>query len=261
MTDYLRRTTDLNDPEVASLFEEVSFWSAKFGSLLFDQIELRGKIEILDVGCGSGFPLFELARVFGPSSRVTGIDLWKEALKRAQAKAKIYNLPNVKILEADAAHQPFPNSSFDLIVSNLGLNNWDNPSAVLTECFRVAKAAARIILTTNIQGHYREFYDVFRETLKQTNKPEYLKRLQAQEAHRGTKQSLCKLVQKAGWKPRKAMERRFQLRFLDGTALLNHSLTRFGFLDGWRSVVSPADERGGLSNRREKTEHESAEKW
>ncbi len=231
MTDYLRRTTDLNDPEVASLFEEVSFWSAKFGSLLFDQIELRGKIEILDVGCGSGFPLFELARVFGPSSRVTGIDLWKEALKRAQAKAKIYNLPNVKILEADAAHQPFPNSSFDLIVSNLGLNNWE------------------------------EFYDVFRETLKQTNKPEYLKRLQAQEAHRGTKQSLCKLVQKAGWKPRKAMERRFQLRFLDGTALLNHSLTRFGFLDGWRSVVSPADERGGLSNRREKTEHESAEKW
>jgi hypothetical protein len=33
------------------------------------------------------------------------------------------------------------------------------------------------------------------------------------------------------------------LRYLDGTALFNDSLTKFGFLDGWREVVNPADEK------------------
>jgi arsenite methyltransferase len=33
------------------------------------------------------------------------------------------------------------------------------------------------------------------------------------------------------------------MRFLDGGAMLNHSLTKIGFLDGWRSVVGPEDEK------------------
>jgi arsenite methyltransferase len=32
------------------------------------------------------------------------------------------------------------------------------------------------------------------------------------------------------------------LRFLDGSALLRHSLVRWGFLDGWRHVVESSDE-------------------
>ena len=35
----------------------------------------------------------------------------------------------------------------------------------------------------------------------------------------------------------------FDRRYLDGSALLRHSLTRLGFLPGWRAVVDPADER------------------
>ena len=32
------------------------------------------------------------------------------------------------------------------------------------------------------------------------------------------------------------------MRYVDTSALLNHSLTRIGFLSGWRSVVEPEDE-------------------
>jgi hypothetical protein len=33
------------------------------------------------------------------------------------------------------------------------------------------------------------------------------------------------------------------MRFLDGSALFRHAFMQLGFLDGWRSVVTPSDER------------------
>jgi len=210
--------------------------------LLFDRIEIRGGLEILDVGCASGFPLFELACVFGDSCHVTGVDVWREAIKRAQHKLKYHNRANVHVIEADGARQPFADAVFDLIVSNLGLNNWSEPQSVLAECFRVAKQDARLVLTTNVEGHYREFYDVFRETLRERNRPEQLEKLKAQEAHGGTRESLCDLLRQTGWIPSRIVEDHFEMRFLDGSALLNHTLTKIGFLDGWRSVLSADEE-------------------
>jgi arsenite methyltransferase len=243
MTDYLKYKNDFGNPDLASVVDELSFWSSKFGQLLFNRIEIRRAINILDVGCANGFPLFELAHVFGRSCQLTGLDIWREAIKRARHKLRIYELPNVSLVEADGAHQPFGDETFELIVSNLGLNNWSHPEGVLAECFRVAKPDASIVLTTNVEGHYLEFYNLFREVLRETNRPEYLERLRAQEAHRGTRESLCELLRQAGWSLVKVIEESFQLRFLDGSCLLNHSLTRIGFLDGWRSVVDAGDEQ------------------
>jgi arsenite methyltransferase len=242
MTDYLQHRNDFNTLEEASAFDQTSFWCARFGALLFQHLELRRNISILDLGCGTGFPLFELADVFGRSCQVTGIDVWQEGLVRARAKLQTYGTPNVTIVAGDGAAMPFPDAQFDLITCNLGINNFADPPAVVTECFRVAKPGGRVVFTTNMQGHMSEFYAVFREVLLETEKPEYLERLERHEAHRGTKASLCALLEQAGFTIVKAVEDSFQMRYLDGSALLNHNLTKRGFLDGWRGVINPADE-------------------
>jgi arsenite methyltransferase len=242
MTDYLKHKIDLGDAEFASVFDELTFWSSRFGQMLFDRIEIRPRLSILDVGCASGFPLFELGGVFGQSCRITGLYIWSEALKRAERKRKFYAPPNIALIEADGAHQPFRDATFDLLVSNLGVNNWADPEAVLAECFRVAKPGAQLVLTTNVKGHYREFYDVFRETLRELNRPGQLEKLETQEQHRGTKESVCELLQATGWRPVRIVEESFRMRFADAGALFNHSLTRIGFLDGWRSVVAQDEE-------------------
>lgn len=243
MTDYLEHKIDFNSPAIASVVDELSFWSSRFGALLFRHIELRSHIKILDVGCATGFPLFELAHVYGRSCQVMGIDIWKEALKRARRKLDVYNLPNVRVVEADGARQPFPDSTFDLIVSNLGINNWEVPQGVLAECYRVASPDAALVLTTNLVGHYQEFYDLFRAILMETGRTEHLERLSANEAHRGTKESISDLLQQSGWSLVQMIEDSFQMRFLDGSAMLNHSLTKLGFLGGWRSVTGADEER------------------
>ena len=146
-------------PGVASVFDELSFWSARFGTLLFKHLELVRGIGVLDLACGTGFPLFEMSQVHGDCSKFIGVDLEKEALERASVKLRTYRLRNVSLIRADAAHLPLSDGSFDRVVSHLGINNFADQRAVLAECSRVATSEARLVLTTNLNGQMREFYE------------------------------------------------------------------------------------------------------
>lgn len=242
MTDYLARRIDPEDPLVVSTFDEVSLWSARFGLLLVEEIPLVRGIQILDLGCGNGFPLFELAHRHGRSAHLVGVDISPAALARAALKLRIYGLAHVALVRGDGAALPLGTAQFDLIVSNLGVNNFPDVSAVFRECARVAKPGARMALTTNVKGHMREFYAVYRQLLVERGMAASLERLAAHEAHRGTRDGLCAEIEAAGFGVTRAVEEEWSLGFLDGGALLRHSLVRAGFLDGWRNVVPPADE-------------------
>jgi ubiquinone/menaquinone biosynthesis C-methylase UbiE len=235
-------THDLDDSEIASAIDQVSLWSARFGLFLFSHLELRPNLRILDLACGTGFPLFELAQMHGASCQVTGVDIWKQAIERARWKANTLQSSNVEIVEADATQLPFEDGTFDLIVSNLGVNNFPDPDATLAECFRVSKPGTRLVLTTNPTGHMAEFYELFRQTLLELHKPVYLERLQAHEAHRGTKESLGDLLEAAGFRVTRIREDQFYLCYLDGSAFFSHFLTQVGFLESWRRVVDQEDE-------------------
>jgi ubiquinone/menaquinone biosynthesis C-methylase UbiE len=243
MTDYLDRSFDLDDPQLVSAYDELPLWSAHFGMLMLRHIELERGIDGLDVGCGTGFPLFEMAQMHGPSCRFTGVDVWRQALDRAAQKQQIYGLTNVRLLYADAANMPLPDESFDLIVSNVGLNNFEWPEAALAECARVARPGARLVLTTNLQGHMREFYDLFRLTLAEPGYTQALERLAAHESHRGTQERISALLEGAGFSITRAITDSFQMRFLDGAALLRHWFIGLGFLPAWRAVAGAEFER------------------
>jgi SAM-dependent methyltransferase len=86
MKDYLEHTFSSEDVELVSIIDELPLWSAPFGLQLLDTVELKPHINALDVGCGLGFPLIELAQRLGVSSKVYGIDPWKRALERAHVK-------------------------------------------------------------------------------------------------------------------------------------------------------------------------------
>jgi len=158
MRHFLDHPAGWMPSRLAEIYDETSFWSARFGALLFDHLEIRRGIRGLDVGCGTGFPLIELAHVHGTSSHFTGIDIWVDALERARVKLELHGLTNVDIIETDVASMPFPNAHFDLIVSNIGINNFADARAALRECRRVAKTGARLVLTTNAQGHFGALY-------------------------------------------------------------------------------------------------------
>src|SRR4051812_39407146 len=163
--DFLTFNADFNSPRIVNAYDELPLWSAMFGLLLLEHVPLTNVTKALDVGCGTGFPLIELAERLGPSSQVHGIDLWSPALVRAREKVAARKTPNVTLHEGSATAMPFDDASFDLIVSNLGVNNFDDRAGAIRECRRVMRPGGTIALTTNLQGHMREFYEVLAEIL------------------------------------------------------------------------------------------------
>ncbi len=192
MTEYLSYKFD-DTLDFVETFDEVPLWSASFGLLLLKHLELKPNLTVIDIGSGAGFPLIELAERLGKSSKLYGLDPWKNANERARQKIKNYSLSNVEIIESSAEEIPFDDGSIDLIVSNLGINNFDQPQVVFKECNRVLKPNGKLALTTNLNGHWKEFYDIFETTLEQLGQDKIIDKLTVHQEHRGTIGSIAKL--------------------------------------------------------------------
>lgn len=230
-----------DSPDFISTFDEMPLWSASFGLLLLKHVEIKPYGKVVDIGSGAGFPLFELAERLGPSCKCIGIDPWQNANNRARTKIKNYDAKNVEIIEASAEHIPLEDNSVDLIVSNLGINNFENPAIVFNECLRVLKTGSKLALTTNLNGHWKAFYNVFEQTLKQLNKDEAITKLTEQQEHRGSVASISKLFTDNGFKITRHYEENFEMRFLSGTAFLNHHFIKVGWLSSWLNIVPESE--------------------
>ncbi len=257
MTEYLSYKFE-DSENFVSTFDELPLWSASFGLLLLKHLELKPNLTVVDVGSGSGFPLLELAARLGTSCKLYGVDPWKNANERARKKIKNYGLSNVKILECSAEKIPLENNSADLIVSNLGINNFENPPLVFKECNRILKPDGKLALTTNMNGHWNEFYTIFESTLQQLGKDELLPLIKKDQQHRGTVESISKLFTENGFRISRHYEERFEMKFLDGSAFLNHHFVKLGWLTTWMELF-PTNELKELFSALEENLNSHAE--
>jgi ubiquinone/menaquinone biosynthesis C-methylase UbiE len=243
MLDYLDTKVNTGDAASLSAQDDFPLWSAPFGLMLLDHIRFRPNLKALDIGFGSGFPLLELAQRLGNSSTVYGIDPHKAAHERTQYKMNVLKIENVQLIEGDASSMSFPEDTLDLIVSNLGVNNFDNPQKIFIECFRVAKRGAQIVLTTNPKGHMDTFYLVFAETLKELHREDLMVDLTAHIEHRLTAETICLHLEQSGFQIIGIYKESFRICFLDGTTFFRHALIRDGFLDDWKRLIPKQDQK------------------
>lgn len=239
MDNYLKKTFDWNNEDLVSQYDELPLWSSPFGLMLLDNVPLRKYSTYIDIGCGTGFPLIDISQKIGSGCHCVGIDPWERALGRVKAKIKAIGLTNVDVVHGSAEKIPFPDMHFELMTSNLGINNFDNVNSVLTECHRVIKPDAPFCLTTNIVGHFKEFFEIFMVTMSELNVGNKCKELfEHHVAHRGTAASHNESLCNAGFTIRKQITAAFCMRFLDGTSFLNHSVIASGFLPAWKQIVA-----------------------
>jgi arsenite methyltransferase len=228
-------------PEDINVFDELPIWSAPFGLLMLKNIELKPNLTVLDIGSGAGFPLIELAERLGETCKCYGLDPWKNANERARQKIKNYDLKNVETIEGSAEQMPFENETFDLVASNLGIHNIDDPAKALQECHRVLKTEGRLVLITNLYGQWRTFYKIFKETLVQLSKDQLIESLNKHEQSRGTGESYFNLLHDNGFSPITSKSDEFEMRYLNGTAFLNHHFIKLGCLSTWKSIIPEID--------------------
>jgi len=107
-------------------------------------------------------------------------------IKRIQRKLDYLHIRNVRLIKGSLEEVDLPDQSIDVIVSNLGINNFENPEEALRTSFKVAKPDGQLVMTTNLAGHMHEFYDVFRETLIGLKFEDRLTAFEKHVGHRGT---------------------------------------------------------------------------
>lgn len=108
---------------------------------------------ILDIGTGPGWLLVKLHQG-SPRLRVTGLDASPSMVAKARKNMANAGLSGViDVREGNASHIPFPDGSFDTVVSTGSIHHWKNPTAALNDVYRVLK-----------HGRYALMYDLVSDT-------------------------------------------------------------------------------------------------
>jgi arsenite methyltransferase len=238
MQHYLDQHFDWRGATLSDAYDELPLWSAVPGNLLLENLPYRGVSSVVDIGCGTGFPLLLLARRFGPETIVYGVDPWENAMARTARKIEAWGLLNVNLLQTDATKIPLAEGSIDLITSNLGLNNFDRPDAVLAECHRLLRPNGKLCMSTNLIGTFGEFYAAFETAAK--DYPEIATAIRKQADHRQGIPQLRELLENNRFEVVKVVEQTSTFTYANGTAFLSDYFTVMGFLPSWKALV-PSD--------------------
>jgi ubiquinone/menaquinone biosynthesis C-methylase UbiE len=100
--------------------------------------------KVLDAGTGPGTLVRELARrLLG--LQVYGIDLSEDMIGLARAHARSEQLEErVHFERGDVAHLPYPDQSFDVVVSTISMHHWFELEQPLRELYRVLRPGGRV---------------------------------------------------------------------------------------------------------------------
>src|SRR5512139_3674330 len=110
------------------------------GEHLCEAVDLRSDQRVLDVAAGNGNATLAAARRFAD---VTSTDYVGTLLERGRERAKADRL-QVTFREADAENLPFPDASFDVVLSTFGVMFTANQERAAAELLRVCRPGGRI---------------------------------------------------------------------------------------------------------------------
>lgn len=118
------------------LSEDKGLSGAAFVKARFPDLDVH---DILDMGCTVGLSTLPWADAF-PDARVEAIDLSAASLRYGHARAEALGKP-VHFRQANAEATPYPDASFDLVVSHILLHETSHDALwhIVAECHRLLR--------------------------------------------------------------------------------------------------------------------------
>jgi SAM-dependent methyltransferase len=105
---------------------------------------IRAGNKVLDVACGTGVVALTAARA---GASVDGLDLTPELIQRARENAALMRL-EAKFQEGDVESLPFPDASFDVVVSQFGHMFAPRPEVTIGQMLRVLRPGGTVAFAT-----------------------------------------------------------------------------------------------------------------
>lgn len=140
---------------------------------LLNEVGVKPTSQALDLGCGHGAVLNQVAQRLTLPGTVTGVDLWRSrdqsqnSLAVTRANLKVWGVSNrTSLVTANMTELPMAEAQFDLVTTSFALHNI-KPAAqreqALREAVRVLKSTGTLLIVDT--GHNRHEYQRVLEQL------------------------------------------------------------------------------------------------
>lgn len=121
--------------------------------------------DVLEIGPGPGYVGLELAKKLHPAS-LTGCEISPAMIGFAQKNAAEYGI-SARYVQGSCTRMPFADESFDSVISNGSLHEWDHPLRAFDEIHRVLRPGGRYCIT----DLRRSIHPVIKALMYHTTRP------------------------------------------------------------------------------------------
>jgi ubiquinone/menaquinone biosynthesis C-methylase UbiE len=143
---------------------EVEYWNSTYTRAWADEYEAIDRLlagltrvavdhaapklgeRVVDIGCGSGTTVLELAARVGPGGYVLGADVSKPSVEKARERIAAAGIRQAEVALCDVSNHVFPANSSDLVFSRFGVMFFADPVATFANIRKAMKRDGRLAL-------------------------------------------------------------------------------------------------------------------
>jgi ubiquinone/menaquinone biosynthesis C-methylase UbiE len=126
----------------------ISPWFQYTQTLAIEAMDLRPDSRALDVGCGTGFAVRELACRL-PDGKACGIDISPGMVEQARSRIPRAAAGRIEIQQANSASIPYPDGFFSHLMCTNSFHHYPAPLEVLAEMQRVLEPGGQLVIFEN----------------------------------------------------------------------------------------------------------------
>jgi SAM-dependent methyltransferase len=140
--DFAQLKSGMKASWMAGDFGQIAHYTARVAEEFVERIGIKPSSRVLDVACGTGNTALPAART---GASVAGVDIAPNLLEQARKRAAAEGL-EIRFDEGDAEQLPYPNQSFDVVLTMFGAMFAPRPDMVAAELMRVCKPGGLIAM-------------------------------------------------------------------------------------------------------------------
>ena len=122
-------------------------------ALVVDSLDIKNGMNVLDLGCGTGWATLEIASRLGGTGNVVGLDLSEAMIDQARQKEQAFRYDNVEFILASAGSLNYA-SYFDYVVSTNAFHHFADREKVFANVWKSLKRGGTFV----IQDFCRDFF-------------------------------------------------------------------------------------------------------